>query len=61
MSYKPLMSGATMVEVEKNEYEKLIRIAERVEVISRMVAADKYVCGDDLKILLDIEERKTDE
>lgn len=42
-------------------YNELVRTAERIEVVKRLLASDRYTCLKDVKIVLGIEEKEESE
>lgn len=44
------------VEISVAEYHKLLKVAERVECLRRMVAASEYVSTGEIMAVLDIHE-----
>lgn len=61
MAYRPLISGASTVEITAVEYEVLIRKAEKTDTVERLIKSDEYVTLNTIKALLDIEEERKSE
>lgn len=53
------MDEESRVEISVTEYHELLRMAERVAAVERFFAKSKYVCTEDIKIILDIKEPVT--
>ena len=45
-----------IVILSTDEYERLVRQDEKIEVIKRLFAKSKFVSTDDIEIILEIEE-----
>lgn len=58
MAYKPIMSGGVIVEVDKAEYEELVRKAERITVVERLLLESKYATVRDILAVLGIENKE---
>lgn len=58
MPHAPIVSGGVIVELQKAEYDKLLRDSERIEIIKRMYANNDYVSTKDIATVLDIKENK---
>ena len=54
MSYKPIMSGGVAVEVDKNEYEKLVRDSEKIAAVKRFIESSDYPTIKEISAILDI-------
>ena len=57
MARAPLMSGGVIVEVSKGEYDELVRIAERVDTVERLVNSDSFFTTDNILTALDIKKK----
>lgn len=51
----------TTVTISSDEYKELLRKAERIATVERMLANLAYVNIDDIKVALDIQKAKGDE
>lgn len=47
-----------MIEVSKEEYAYLVRSAERLDVVRRLITGTGFISDKDLKIILNIEEKE---
>lgn len=47
------------ITISREEYNELIRAAERISAVERLFARSQYVNTDDVKIILDIKEPVT--
>lgn len=54
------MNEQTII-IAADKYDELVRTAERIEVVKRMLASDRYTCLNDVKIVLGIEEKEAGE
>lgn len=61
MSHEPMMRGAVIVEVKKEEYEALIRQAEKIEVIKRYIATNDFIKTSDIEAIIGIERGDKEE
>ncbi len=44
------------VDITVEEYHELLRVAERVAVIERILKKDRFIADADLRLILDIED-----
>lgn len=56
MSLKPVIG--VIVEVDKPEYDKLVRVAEKVEVLKRLYEKNKYISTAEIVAVLEIKEEE---
>lgn len=49
------------ITISAEKYDELVRTAERIEVVKRMLDSDRYTCLKDVKIVLGIEEKEESE
>ncbi len=49
------------INVPVSAYNDLVRKAERIEVVKRMISNDRYIGLEDVKIILGIKEREESE
>jgi len=49
------------ITISAEKYDELVRTAERIEVVKRMLDSDRYTCLKDVKIVLGIEEKEAAE
>ena len=49
------------VTVPAVKYDELVRTAERIEVVKRMLASDRYVGMEDVRLVLGIEEEVSED
>ena len=49
------------VTVPAVKYDELVRTAERIEVVKRMLASDRYVGMEDVRPVLGIEEEVSED
>ena len=54
------MNGQTFI-IAADKYDELVRTAERIEVVKRLLVSDRYTCLKDVKIVLGIEEKEESE
>jgi hypothetical protein len=54
------MNEQTII-IAADKYDELVRTAERIEVVKRLLASDRYTCLKDVKIVLGIEEKEESE
>lgn len=54
------MNGVT-IEIPIFSYNGLVQKAERIEVVKRLLASDRYTCLEDVKIVLGIEVKEESE
>lgn len=47
------------ITITLEEYNNLVRAAERIAAVERLLARTSYVCMEDVKVVLDIEEPVT--
>ena len=52
------MDEINIIEITLAHYEYLIRSAERIAVIERLMASGEYLTSNAFKAILDIEERE---
>lgn len=58
MSYKPVMTGGVVVEVNKDEFEKLVRESEKIAAVERLINENRYTTTNDIAIILGIERKE---
>lgn len=58
MSCRTIMTAAPTVEIFLEEYEMLVREAEKIAAVERLVAGKDYASVEDILKVLGIEERK---
>lgn len=46
------------IEMPLEEYEELVRVQERIEIINRMIKKNRYVAFEDMLIILNIDEEE---
>lgn len=49
------------ITISAEKYDELVRKAERIEVVRRMLASERYTSTDDVEVILDIKEKEGSE